>query len=316
MDRLDVRILRELLQGEGTPLQPEFRRSFRAISKRLHIDEDTVRNRVRRFEDTGLVRDWHLVVNPHFLNQEDVGAWFDVSPAVSMEDLVARLQLLEGMLIIIPMYTNAVGLIMRHRRASLERQLELVQKLCGGHVESGRIPWPPCSAKFSRTDGRIINALLANPRRPLAQVSKEAGVSDRTVNRRLRRMIRNGDLAALARLDQRSARDFLFAELFVSYPGELKGGIDAEITAHYSECIWHVLHLVPLRTGEDHHCVFNLILHNISEADEISSWVGSVPGVSKANVYVVRKWIHIYESLDEQLVERLSTLPRRSGSGA
>src|SRR2546422_10588709 len=35
LDGVDVRILRELLQGEGSPLPPDFRKPYRAIARNL-----------------------------------------------------------------------------------------------------------------------------------------------------------------------------------------------------------------------------------------------------------------------------------------
>lgn len=316
MDRLDVAIFRELLQGDATTLSPDFRRSSRAIAKRLRLNEDTVRKRVRRFEETGLIREWHLIVNPHCLDTEDVGLWFDVPPTIAVEELIARLKLIDGVYLIVPTYTSRVGLIMRVRSAAMGRHVELLERLCGVHAEGGKILWPPCTSSFSRTDARIIRALLTNPRKPVALVSKEAGVSDRTAGRRIRRMIRAGSMASLARIDQRAARDILFADLYVSCPAELEEEIEAKIAAQYPEGIWFVLRIVPVSGGATHHSVFNFILHNISEAEEISAWVGALRGVSAAGVYIVKSWIFVFESLDESLEERFASLLRGGGAAA
>src|SRR2546426_10974247 len=88
LDGVDVRILRELLQGEGSPLPPDFRKPYRAIARNLGLQEDTVRNRVRRFEESGLIREWHLMVNPHLLGTEDVAVWFDLPLTVSRDELI------------------------------------------------------------------------------------------------------------------------------------------------------------------------------------------------------------------------------------
>ncbi len=316
LDGVDVRILRELLQGERSPLPPDFRKPYRAIARNLGLREDTVRNRVRRFEESGLIREWHLMVNPHLLGTEDVTVWFDLPITVSKDELIEKLKLLKGVFMIVPTYPNNVGVITRQSGLSLARQIELIRKLSGSAVEASKIAWPPCSANLSKIDVKIIQVLLGNPRKSLAQISREVGVSGRTVTRRLRRMIREGTLAALARFDQSAADGFMFAALFVSYPGELKREIDEMIVSQYPESIWFVLHMVPLNVGEIHHCIFSFILHNISEADEIPEKVRSIRGVSSANLHIIKSWIHVHESLDEDLLERLSSIGLRSGSSA
>lgn len=65
MDLLDTGILRELITDvPNRCLQPDIKKSYVSIAKKLDTTEDTVRNGVRWLHDRGIVRGWRLGVNP------------------------------------------------------------------------------------------------------------------------------------------------------------------------------------------------------------------------------------------------------------
>ena len=79
LDRLDIHLIREILQGRATlPLDPDFRKSFRAIAKRMSVDGDTVRSRVRRLEEIGFTESCRIHPNPHLLGINETAIRFDV----------------------------------------------------------------------------------------------------------------------------------------------------------------------------------------------------------------------------------------------
>src|SRR3972149_4077239 len=64
MDAFDAKVLRTLIQGRPLfPLDPDFRESYRAMAGSPGVSKGTVRYRMRRFHEMGLIGDWRCYVN-------------------------------------------------------------------------------------------------------------------------------------------------------------------------------------------------------------------------------------------------------------
>ncbi len=63
MDEIDARIVRELSGPDGT-YPWNMRQSFTSIGRRLGVDGETIRRRIRRAEETGLLTGGEVVPNP------------------------------------------------------------------------------------------------------------------------------------------------------------------------------------------------------------------------------------------------------------
>jgi Lrp/AsnC family transcriptional regulator for asnA, asnC and gidA len=62
LDKIDLKILR-ILQGDG-------RKSFREIGRELRISEGTVRARIKKMKENGIINGFHISVNPHKLGKD------------------------------------------------------------------------------------------------------------------------------------------------------------------------------------------------------------------------------------------------------
>jgi DNA-binding Lrp family transcriptional regulator len=99
LDNLDVRVLRELWQGSvAAPLEPDIRRSYRSMARKLGIDEVTFRNRVRRFQQIGLLKGWLLAVNPTLFGMKVGQLWLGVQSSSAKDDLINELSSMRGVL--------------------------------------------------------------------------------------------------------------------------------------------------------------------------------------------------------------------------
>ena len=94
MDKIDIMIFKSLLQGDiSAPLTMDPRQSFRAVSRKLGIDEMTIRNRLQKFHKTGFLKGWRLLVSPALLGVNMVQLLVEVRSS-SKEDLIEKVRLL------------------------------------------------------------------------------------------------------------------------------------------------------------------------------------------------------------------------------
>jgi DNA-binding Lrp family transcriptional regulator len=85
LDSLDARIFSEL-SGAGS-YQWDVRQSYSSIARKLEVDEETVRRRILRAEQRGLLGGWELVLNPYLIGREPVAMELKVAGSDSARKL-------------------------------------------------------------------------------------------------------------------------------------------------------------------------------------------------------------------------------------
>ena len=309
VDALDIKILRDLIQSRATsPLDPDFRKSFSTIARNLGVDADTIRSRVRRLHQDGLVKDWHIIINPHLFGGDDYAVWFDVQSAAK-EGLIEELKLLEGVFEITSFLGSGFIIFFHSENPHyLDRQLELMRRVSKVQfLDFAKIAFPECNLRLSKTDWAVLRALHRSPRKTHAAISKEAGLSTRTVKRRLERMVLGGVAFAFPVIDPKALQGAVMAALLVSYPSDRKAEVDIQIASFLSGLLFHILHLEPRHSG-DQFSVFSLMLTNVSEAKEVLEQVKQVSYIRSARIDLHEDMIIIFDSLDESLASRLEKM--------
>ena len=314
MDEVDVRILRELAQDPPiAPSGTQFRKSFAVTAKVVGLDEDTVRKHVRWFHDVGLIERWRTVVNPTLFGGGEVALRIDVKPPTSKDDVVEKLRLLPGVVLLVRFHGTLIAVVFRYYdEVALRRLIELVRRIAEvDRLHAARIPFPSCAIRVSKTDWDILRTLDDNPRKPYVAVSRELGLSSRTVRRALRRIAEEGAAFAYPALNPRAVPGGVMAALFVTYPAELKREIERRIATELDAYLWHVFHMLPYEPSEPLPCLFNLVLPNVASAREVLRWTKRMPGVREARIDLFEDIETSFEAFDEEMKKRIGRLPAR-----
>src|SRR2546426_12296549 len=73
LDSVDVRILRELLQGQAAaPMNSQFRKSYESVAKQVGVDERTARTRGKGYPRRGFITDERPVLTPTLLRAGEI----------------------------------------------------------------------------------------------------------------------------------------------------------------------------------------------------------------------------------------------------
>lgn len=188
-DGLDVAIIRALAYGPNV-YQWDIRSPFARVGKELDVDENTVRNRVRALEEDGLIRGWHTVINPAMLDARMANLEIPNIASTRKEEAIEVLMDLDGIQLVFDYYRGGLHLnCFHHSPAQLQRLVDVVASICDAPTEAWSSPSPSLTIEPDRADWRLIQALRKAPKRPMAQLAEAAGVSVRTVQRRLPRLI-------------------------------------------------------------------------------------------------------------------------------
>ena len=309
MDKLGIGILRELLIDESTlTLQSDVRRPYRDIAKKLGVTEDTVRNRVQKMQNTGLIRGWRLGFNPTLFNFQMEYIAMDVNPPSGKEDVIRLARTIPGVLGVQDYADNSVGITLAYaRREELDRTItKLKRKGNPQSLFATKTPFLSCRMKLTDMDWRIVKAIQENPRKPYGEVARDLGISRRTVKRRAGRMIGGHAFWLLPELDVKKL-DGVFAHLSVTYPPGSKPGIDRQIFQRYGELVVMGHSTLP------EYSWFAFILPNVGVAKDIQAWASGIRGVVSAQVSVAEEIFYPQENVFENELQKAAPVLAASG---
>jgi DNA-binding Lrp family transcriptional regulator len=188
-DNLDYQIGREI--GGNGFFQWNVRLSYSAIAKRIGADEETVRYRVKRAQQSGALQKIELVLNPHSIGQEAAGIEVESSSEEKKTpETISQMKLVDGVVFVLDFEGKILRAVMFYEsEKSLNRRLGLISSIFGGaKVSSGPNTFPPVRHELSRTDWIILKAIRKDPRNSLSNIANETRLSSRTIRRRLELM--------------------------------------------------------------------------------------------------------------------------------
>jgi DNA-binding Lrp family transcriptional regulator len=310
LDSIDVHLLRQLIQGRTLlTLDPNFRKSFRLIAKTLSIDVDTVRGRLRRLQTIGFIRNWNVLLNPSVFGLRESLVWFDVPAALQKHDVVESLKLVPGVFVIANFYGPLTIVFFRHEDSgqSPQREINLIRKLSGAaELKLAHVPWPNVSMKMTENDWTIIRAMQRDPRKSYVTISKQTGISTRTVQRRLRRMLKEAVIYNLPALNYQALDGTLIGGLIIGHSQERGQGLIREVHAALDQYLWYSFPMLPPETERVCYTMISLALPNVAKAREILTWVREQEGVRDARIEFNDEQITIVENLSDIQASRLS----------
>lgn len=271
------------------------------MAKRLAIDEETVRNRLKRMSEVGFLRGWQLILNPVLLGREAAIVELRVSDSGSKPEVISRLKLLEGVMLIDDFYGKELAvLILYENAAMLERQVQLIASLCGCPTPiRWKLGFPPCELTPTTTDWRIIQALRQNGRGRLSDVARGLRISTRTVKRRLVHLV-DGNAFYLDPVLDLGKVGGVRCRLWVTSEASRKQAVDKAILSGLQR-------IVSTHTAPEEYSLFVVHCANASEVQEISQWVGKLGGVREVRSTIEVEHIHVQGWLEGEIEKRLST---------
>ena len=193
MDILDVRIFCAMGFCQNLPPSgPLDRRpSPGVIARNLGLDIRAVKARIKRMEAEGFIKHYQVLPNYDALGLAcSVYAIRFDNPAAKRE-AVSKLRLVDGVVGVDEMANSMMVSLVFPAPSELQRQVALVKELI--KVEPTKaydIAMPRVQTKLSQTDWLIIKSLRYDALKPAKRIAEELGITVRTVNNRLQRLIR------------------------------------------------------------------------------------------------------------------------------
>jgi DNA-binding Lrp family transcriptional regulator len=293
LDELDVRIFRAILTGNlSAPFSTRLRASLQEVGRRLHADDMTVRNRLKRFQEEGFVSGWILLPNPSLFGYRMTVVIVDASPGPK-EDMLNELKLVHGVVAILDFQGDSIGLVLLHEsEQTLSSTLELISRITrAGNITLIRAKFPaPQLSRLADTDWAIVRNLEKDALKPYVQVAKELGVTPRTVKNRLQRLERQNALVLHPTLDIASVDRMVCLVLFYSYTNhEAKSAVDQAMVGHFDDSyLWGTL-------TDPERAYLVLVAPTQASVKHHLNWTKRLPGVAGARAQIVVENINLWE---------------------
>ncbi len=159
--------------------------------------------------------------------------------------------------------------------------------------------FPLSDAVLKRTDWEIVRALRKHPRRSPSEISEEVHVSVRTVKRRLDIMTKGLAFYLLPMLDY-DKYPSMGSDFVIYCPDkEKKNRVDKILRTKLDRTIFSF-------TDAESFSIYAMICMNISEAQEIQTWIMGLDGVENVRLDTMRSNNIVRGWLDQEIDNRIS----------
>ncbi len=289
MDDVDVRIIREMgIRPYLTrPKDPDALKPSH-LARRLGCSVNTVKTRVARMEQDGVIAGYQVIPNLRHLGLTGVAYYFTAPLDAEKEAAMAAIAKMEGLLEIHDFLGRGFCIDFTHADGpGLERSLAILSKITGetNPVKFYERDMPLVTRELTNLDWRILSALRFNAKKPLDEVAEELGVTGRTVRARHSRMASEGSFFAVPMLDpSRAGGLFLFEILLYIEPDQFDA-VTAEFHRRMDGA--HVYAKAP-STPELGHWDALVFAQNTAEVERLRALAGSIPGVTRAEAWLFR----------------------------
>jgi len=256
------------------------RKSFRSIARDLGVDQGTVRGRMRKFQEAGILRRWYLGVSPGLTGHNVGQAWLMVKAESHKSDVVESLLAASEVERVCTYLGPKVSLLFLIRRgANPDSVISNLQARAGSNlaVHRGGVVQVP-TREVKQTDSAIIASLGGDPWKPYSKLAEEVGVSTKTIVRRVAMLSEDGAIYMLPDIDLRALQGIIPVELVVEYASQTSR---AKANERISSRIGSEL---VFSDNSGPYGYFALVVPNLFHMEQMAKWANQLEGVREARV--------------------------------
>ena len=283
----------------GSPGLWNEKRTYVEVARKLGVDEETVRNRIRNLKDTGFLLGWRLLPNPTLLGCSSSFLFLELEDQDSKDEIISKISKMDGVMVIASIYGTSmlVTLLDDNEKSSEKKLIELGIKsetfILPGMNLPGLMPF-----KMTVTDWRIIRLLLDNAEKKASEIASEIKVSKKTVNRRISEMMNSRAVFTMPLVNLKKAGGISYQMIIQCEEGR-KSEVGALVATK-------IPNLVFTASAAKNDLIFGFNGTNIAEGNDILKWAKNLPGVKAAKMNIVENVVHVYDWLAREVDKRTS----------
>ena len=280
-------------------MQWDIRESYGSIAKRVGVDEETVRKRIKRMELEGSILGWRVMLNPSLIGRSYAAIDVAARDIERKPEVISALKAMDGVVAFMDFEEGGLLVFLYSEPGeSLAERARQIGEASGGDAPLAEpLGIPPCELKLTGTDWRIIWAIRNEPRKSLSKIAEEAHVSTRTVNRRLTALTEHGAFFLVGFPNLRRSLGISANFLILCREGHSSSAIAEKITSKFRNIVFGGPFSSRLVS-------YNLAFNNLIEAREALERIRALDGVAKARLGIMKEMVLVPDWLDRQIAER------------
>lgn len=306
MDALDVAILRTMGVKPYSPT-PRALDTLRAptLARRLGVAVDTVKARVARMREAGLIAGYRAIPNLAHLGLEGEACFFRVAEDAAKARALGEITREPGVLEVHAMLGEGVCVEMAHRDApARDASVGRLQAMMGGAAATPfyDLVVPRVHRPLTTLDWRIARALRADATRGAAEIAEAEGLSPRTVKRHLDRLEAEGSVLAAPVLDLAKAPGLILFELLTFLAPDAAADTPARLMKAFEP---RLLHAFPTKTASLGQFDLVLCASSVAEVEAARREASAIAGVARAETWFFQQVIDASGWIDAAIEERI-----------
>lgn len=285
----------------GSPERWNVRKTYADVASKLGVDEETVRNRLRRLRESGFLLGWRAIPNQTLFNREPVFLYLELGSVAETDNAVELLKGYDGVHTIARLFGNLllVALYDDPGHSSSGK----IAELCIGRVRmlAPGLHVPKTDYAMASLDWRIVNRMLRDAEMHLSDVATSIGVSQRTVKNRLNRMMDASAIFVAPMTDVGKTVGVPY-QLIV----DCQEGTAPEVNRIVSSKIGRVIFRA---SDSGSGLIFGFNGKNVSEGSELERWLEQQPHILSARMNIVESVVYTFDWLERE-TKRLGAMSR------
>jgi DNA-binding Lrp family transcriptional regulator len=309
MDPLDIRILCQLgfclnLPPYATDRRPDPWK----VAKELGVDGKTVKLRMEKWERTGFIKYYQVLPNYNLLGIKSSAYVFSPGDIVKKYQVLKKVELVEGVINIINFLGDSFLLWLAYEDdAEMSKRVALLAEVTGS-------PAPPkfldeeyelVNFQLSALDWQIVKCLRYNALKHSSTIARDCGVTRKTVNAHLERMVDKRAFFLRAIFDASAVSGLVFYSLAIVLDREQRKDALRALDRMFRERSF--ARYVPSQEN----ILYTLWATSVGETEDSHVKASSVAGVLNVSPLVLKEVIEFPELLDKLIDKRIAETAKR-----
>jgi DNA-binding Lrp family transcriptional regulator len=282
----------------GSPGLWNEKRTYVEVARKLGVDEETVRNRIKNLKDSGFLLGWRLVPNPVLLNRSSVFLFLELENRDSKDEVISQIAKMDGVIVIASIYGPGMLITL-----SDDENRNAEKKIRGLGIKAETFATPGMNLpalmpiKMSVTDWRIIRLLLEDAEKKVSEVASKIKISTKTVNRRLNEMLNSRAIFIMPLVNLKKGGGISYQIIIQCEEGK-KSEIGSLVASRIDNLIFRA-------SAAKNDLIFGFNGTNISEGNDILKWVKKLSGVRSVKMNIVENVTHVFDWLMREVDARI-----------
>ena len=277
----------------GSPGRWNVRRYYADVARKLGVDEETVRNRLKRLKESGFLVGWRIFPNPSLFGRSSVMQHLTFDGPATKERAMSRLMRMDGVVVIASFYGDSLlATLFDDRGRPASRRLAALGSK-SGPVEWHGMSLPSVTFRMTPTDWGILGLMLRNAERSVAEVAEELKVSVKTVKRRLDRMMAGSAIFVVPSIDQSKSTGVSYQVVVDSAEGR-KSEVDMLVSSRIRKLVFKA-------ADSSDTLIFGFSGKNVAEGKELLSWLTKEPAVRSARINMIEEVVYVFDWLEREI---------------